>query len=184
MDGYVFAAARSFSQLSNLGTLNPVQIDDSSNPHPLPDSSGGDYGTSSGNSGGGNNNQSGSHGLTTISLEHLDMYSKHQQQQQDGNGQHDHNHHCHVQQIGAGNFLLHSNGSIELTKGLTPEEAAWQVGAIPPLYGGHLHPGSHFNIQNCQGLYSPMSTGQLLQNHQDNPHHTVSEGGPPTFSQN
>lgn len=177
MDGYVFAAARSFSdrlQLSNVNitTLNPVSIDDGSSPHPLPDSSG-DYGSPSGQSG-----ASGSHGLTAISLEHFDMYKQHQQhqqqqQQQDGNG-HEHGHHCHVQQIGAGNFLLHSNGSIELTKGLSPEEAAWQFGAIPPLHSAHMHPGGHFNIPNCQGLYSPVSTGQLLQNHQDNPHHTVS----------
>ena len=87
---------------------------------------------------------------------------------------HDHNHHCHIQQIGAGNFLIHPNGSIELTKpvgqlgspDLQLHEAAWQFGAmaLPPgalgpggfhhMGGGgvgSLHAGLYSNLGNAGG---------------------------------
>ncbi|XP_055332097.1 transcription factor MafB-like isoform X2 [Paramacrobiotus metropolitanus] len=169
MDSYVFAAAaahRSFSDRLQLTSstqqppqLQPVGVsehDHGASPHPLPDSSADYAGVVT--------------PLAAISL------ADHYQQQQNGGvdaegGGHEHSHHCHVQQIGAGNFLLHSNGSIELTKGLMPEEA-WQfAGAIPQLHGS-MHPVGNFHIPNCGIPYSPVSTGQLLQSHQDNQHHT------------
>jgi hypothetical protein len=108
---------------------------------------------------------------------------------------HDHNHHCHIQQIGAGNFLIHPNGSIELTKPgqLSPDlqlEAAWQFGAMPMSAGalhsaaqlqhaavgnfhmgsatGHLHSGLYSNINSAGQMHASQMHLQDVQNH-----HTV-----------